>query len=106
MYQSVRQYQNVSNPQELGRHFREDFAPLISAVPGFIGYYFTDAGGGTVLSSSIFETKANAEESNRVAAEWVKKNPKVLPAATWVTTGEVIGHKVNEKALAGYAKTK
>jgi len=106
MYQSVRLYENVSNPQGLAGHVRESFAPLISAVPGFIGYYFTDAGNGTVLSSSIFETKANAEESNRVAAQWVKKNPTVLPAATRVTTGEVIGHKINEKALAGYAKTK
>ena len=96
MYSSVRQYEKVPNPQELARHVREDFVPLISAVPGFIGYYFTNAGGGTVLSTSIFETKANAEESNRVAADWVKKNPKVLPAATRVTTGEVIGHKVKE----------
>jgi len=96
MYLSTRLYEKVSNPQGLAQHFREDFLPLISAVPGFIGYYFTNAGDGTVLSTSIFETKANAEESNRVAAEWVKKNPKVLPAATRVTTGEVIGHKVKE----------
>jgi len=96
MYLSTRWYEKVSNPQELARHFREDFLPLISAVPGFIGYYFTNAGDGTVLSTSIFETEANAEESNRVAAEWVKKNPKVLPAATRVMTGEVIGHKVKE----------
>jgi len=66
----------------------------MSAVPGFVGYYLTDAGGGKVLSTSIFETKANAEESNRVAAEWVKKNPGVLPTATHVTTGEVIGDKI------------
>ncbi|HLY21871.1 MAG TPA: hypothetical protein VKT83_05325 [bacterium] len=96
MHSSVRQYDKVPNPQELPRHVREDFVPLISAVPGFIGYYFTDVGGGTVLSTSIFETKANAEESNRVAADWVMKNPKVLPAATRVMTGEVIGHKVKE----------
>jgi len=36
----------------------------------------------------------DSEESNKVAAEWVKKNPAVLPAATRVTTGEVIGYKV------------
>jgi hypothetical protein len=96
MYLSVRQYEKVSNPKELARHFHEDFAPLISAVPGFMGYYFTDAGAGTVLSTSIFETKANAEESNKVAADWVKKHPDVLPTATRVTTGEVIGHKVKE----------
>ncbi|HLJ59113.1 MAG TPA: hypothetical protein VKZ50_05215 [bacterium] len=96
MYLSTRWYEKVSNTQELARHVREDFVPLISAVPGFIGYYFTNAGDGTVLTTSIFETKANAEESNRVAAEWVKKNPKVLPTAARVTTGEVIGHKVKE----------
>jgi hypothetical protein len=61
---------------------------------GFLGYYITDAGGGTIFSTTIFETKANAEESNRIAAEWVGKNPSVLPPATRVTTGEVIGHKV------------
>jgi len=96
MYLSTRLYEKVSNPQVLARHFREDFLPLISAVPGFIGYYFTNAGAGTVLSTSIFETKANAEESNKVAADWVKKHPDVLPTATRVTTGEVIGHKVKE----------
>lgn len=94
MYLSVRQYEKVSNAHELARHVREDFMPLISAVPGFVGYYFTDAGGGTALSTSIFETKANAEESNKVAADWVKKHPDVLPIATRVTTGEVIGQKI------------
>jgi len=96
MYLSVRQYEKVSKPHELARHVREDFVPLISAGPGFMGDYFTDAGGGTALSTSIFETKANAEASNRVAAEWVTKNPKVLPGATRVMTGEVIGHKGKE----------
>jgi hypothetical protein len=94
MHLSVRRYENVSNPSEIGRHVNETFTALISAVPGFIGYYFTDAGNGTMFSTSIFRDKAGAEESNKVAAEWVKKNPSVLPAATRVTTGEVIGHKV------------
>lgn len=94
MHLSVRQYENVSNPREMERHVNETFTALISAVPGFIGYYFTDAGNGTMFSTSIFRDKAGVEESNKVAAEWVKKNPTVLPAATRVTTGEVIGHKV------------
>lgn len=94
MYLSVRQYEKVPNTQELARHVREDFMPLITAVSGFVGYYFTDAGGGTALSTSIFENKSNAEESNKVAADWVKTHPGVLPTATRVTTGEVIGHKI------------
>jgi len=99
MYMSVRHYENVSNTPGLGQHFREEFAPLISAVPGFVGYYLTDTGSGKVLATSIFETKANAEESNRVAADWVKKHPGVLPTATQVATGEIIGNKT--KALLG-----
>ena len=94
MHQSVRRYENVSNPREVGRHVNETFTSLIGAVPGFIAYHFTDAGNGTMFSTSIFQDKAGVEESNKVAAEWVKKNPSVLPAATQVTTGEVLGHKV------------
>jgi len=93
MHMSVRQYDKVSNPQDLGRTSRETFEPLISAVPGFVGYYFTDAGAGTVFSTSIFENKASADESNRIAADWTKKNPNVLPTATHVMTGEVLAHK-------------
>ncbi len=104
MHMSVRQYEKVPNTQEIGRHFRETFVPLISAVPGFIAYYFTDAGSGTMFSTSIFENKASAEESNRVAADWVRKNPNVLPAATRVTTGEVIGHKVTGELVGSQIK--
>ncbi|MHB8732526.1 MAG: hypothetical protein ACYDAB_12150 [bacterium] len=94
MHASVRRYEKVSNPREMGRHVKETFVPLISAVPGFVGYYFTDAGDGTMFSTSVFQDKTGVEESNKVAAEWVKKNPGTLPVAASVTTGEVIGHKV------------
>lgn len=94
MHASVRRYEKVSNPREMGRHVNETFVPLISAVPGFVGYYFTDAGDGTMFTTSLFQDKTGAEESNRVAAEWIKKNPGTLPTAASVTTGEVIGHKL------------
>lgn len=94
MHASVRRYEKVSNPRDMGPRVNETFAPLISAVPGFVGYYFTDAGDGTMFSTSLFQDKTGVEESNRVAAEWIKKNPGILPTAASVTTGEVIGHKV------------
>lgn len=59
----------------------------------------TNAGGGTVLSISIFEDKASAQESTRVAADWVRKHPDVLPPVTQVTAGEVIGHTVKQARL-------
>jgi hypothetical protein len=94
MYASIRRYEKVSKPSEMGRHVNEEFVPLISAVPGFIGYYFTDCGDGTMVSTSLFHDKAGVEESNKVAAEWIKKNPGTLPTAASITTGEVIGYKV------------
>lgn len=100
MHASVRRYEKVSNPREMGRLVNETFTPLISAVPGFVAYYFTDAGDGTMVSTSIFKDKAGAEESNKIAAEWIKKNPGTLPTAALVTSGEVIGHKT-ESELVG-----
>lgn len=100
MHATVQRYEKVSKPNEMGRLVNETFTPLISAVPGFVAYYFTDAGDGTMVSTSIFKDKAGAEESNKVAAEWIKKNPGMLPTAAWVTTGEVIGDKT-EGVLVG-----
>jgi hypothetical protein len=99
MHASIRRYEKVSNPRELGRVVNETFTPLISAVPGFVAYYFTDAGDGTMVSTSIFQDKAGAEESNKMAAEWIKRNPGTLPTAAWVTSGEVIGHKTESKLV-------
>jgi hypothetical protein len=92
MYVAVRQYEGVKNKHELGRHFRESFVPLISGIQGFRGYYLVSAAGGTVLTISIFDHEAGAEESTRMAREWVQKNPDVLPAPTHVVAGEVVGH--------------
>jgi len=96
MHIAVRRYEGVRNTDELGRHFREEFSPLITGIRGCIGYYLVDAGGGTVCTVSIFEDAAGAQESINVAADWVKKHPDVLPAATQVTAGEVIGHTVKQ----------
>ena len=96
MHIAVRRYEGVRNPDELGRYFREEWSPLITGIRGCIGYYAVDAGGGTVLTISIFEDAPSAQESIRVAADWVRKHPDVLPPATQVTEGEVIGHTVTQ----------
>jgi hypothetical protein len=98
MHIAVRRYEGVRNPDELGRYFREEFSPLITGIRGCIAYYLVDAGGDTVFTTSIFEDAAGAQESIRAAAEWVKKHPDVLPPATQVTAGEVIGHTVKQTA--------
>ena len=73
MYISVRRYQ-TSQADELMRLVQEGFVPIISQGPGFIAYYAINQGDGVVASINIFENQAGAEESNRMAAEWVKAN--------------------------------
>ncbi len=95
MYVSVRWYETYpAVVDEAMRRVEEGFAPLISKAPGFIAYYALDAGGGVVVSISIFTNQAGAEESNTVAAEWVMENlASLVPDPPEITAGEVKVHK-------------
>ena len=94
MYASVRRYK-VSSVDEAMQRVNEGFVPLISKGPGFIAYYALDAGDGVVASISLFETQAGAEESNRMAANWVKENiAPLISGPAEITAGEVKVHKV------------
>jgi hypothetical protein len=94
MYATVRRYEGVTNPTEAGRQVRETFLPVISEIPGFVAYYWVDAGGGVMISTSVFRDKAGAEESNRRAAAVVRESlASLLPNPPQVTAGEVVVHK-------------
>ena len=94
MYATVRRYEGVANAFEAGRQVRETFLPVISDIPGFVAYYWVDAGGGVMVSLSVFQDKAGAEESNRKAAAVVRDNlASLLPKPPQVTAGEVVAHK-------------
>jgi hypothetical protein len=44
MYATVRRYEGVTDPAEAGRRVDEGFVPLIQELPGFVAYYWVDAG--------------------------------------------------------------
>lgn len=94
MYATVRRYEGVSNPTEAAQRVNEGFVPLISQIPGFVAYYWVDAGSGVMISTSVFQDQASAEESNRRAADYVRQNlVSVLPNPPQVTAGEVVTYK-------------
>lgn len=96
MYATVRRYDGVTDPGEAGRRVNESFAPLLSQIPGFVAYYWVDAGGGVMISTSVFQDLSHAEESTRRAAEWVRQNlAALLPNPPQVTAGEVVAYKAN-----------
>lgn len=91
MYASIRRYKmDPGSVDELMRRVNEGFVPIVSKAPGFMAYYTVNGGGGIVASISVFETQAGAEESNRMAASWVKENlASLLPTPPEITAGEV-----------------
>ena len=98
MYASVRRYDGVE-PDSVDEVVRlvggeGGFASIISKAPGFIAYYAVVAGDGVVVSISVFDKKTGAEESNRMAADWVKEHlVSLLPNPPQVTAGEVAVYK-------------
>ena len=44
MYVTVRRYEGVTDPAEAGRQVKEGFLEIIGKVPGFVAYYWVDAG--------------------------------------------------------------
>ena len=73
MHITIRKYK-VDSPKEVTRLVNDGFFPLIKKVAGFVAYYGIETGEDGWASMSVFETPAGSEESNRVAAEFVKNN--------------------------------
>jgi len=70
-------------------------------VDGFRGYYLIEASDGVMSSVDFFETLEQADESTRLASNWVRdeKLETTLPNPPKVTGGEVIVKKMVEKEL-------
>jgi hypothetical protein len=104
MHATVRRYEGVdkSRTDELAKKVDESLLPRLSKLPGFEGYYLIEAGNGVMSSIGLFDTSAQADESTRVAASWVReeKLETALPNPPKITDGEVIAHKKNELVRA------
>jgi hypothetical protein len=101
MYAAVRRYGGVTDPAEAGRRVKEGFVPLIREVPGFVAYYWIDAGDGAMVSTSVFEDRTGAEESTKRAADFVRENlASLLPNPPQVTAGEVVALAAQSEAAS------
>ena len=104
MHATIRRYEGVdeSRTDELVENVGEKLLPRLSQLPGFGGYYLIEAGNGVMSSIGFFDTSAQADESTRVAAAWVReeKLENALPNPPKVTGGEVIVHNTNGRVRA------
>lgn len=95
-YLSVRRYDGVPDPAKAAQVVNDTWIPIISRIPGFIAYYWVDAGNGVMVSTSLFETREGAEESNRQVKQWRLNTPAAsaaLPSPPAVTAGQVVGSR-------------
>ncbi|PJN05877.1 hypothetical protein CG723_42340 [Streptomyces sp. CB01635] len=91
MYAVIRRYEGVTDSAEAGRRVDEGFVPLLRRAPGFVAYYWVDAGDGVMVSTSVFEDRSGAEESIDRAADFVRDNlSSLLPNRPQVTAGPVV----------------
>ena len=99
MHATVRRYEGVDQKRsdELTKKVGESLIPRLSKLPGFSGYYLIEVGNGVMSSIGLFDTSTQAEESNRVAASWLReeKLETAFPNPPQVTGGEVIAHEPN-----------
>ncbi len=100
MHAAVRIYQvDPGSVDEFRRGVNEGFLPIIKDASGFQAYYALDAGMGRLATVSVFEDRAGAEESTRMAADWIRENmASLFPDPPEVLEGEVFA---NEAASAG-----
>ncbi len=67
-----------------------DFLATVSQLPGFVAYHVVDPRDDTLVSISMFESKAEADESTRLSTEWVRSNlHRQLRSAPVITTGDI-----------------
>ncbi|MEO7909756.1 MAG: antibiotic biosynthesis monooxygenase [Roseiflexaceae bacterium] len=78
--------------QELVRRTEQAFVPFLKDEPGFVEFTIVQVGDDEGLSISIFETKEAAEEGNRKAFEWAKKQlfPLAQGPAELVGFGQIL----------------
>jgi len=103
MHATIRRYEGIDRARtdELTTKVGETLIPRLSEVDGFRGYYLIEAGDGVMSSVDFFETLEQADESTRLASNWVRdeKLETALPNPPKVTGGEVIAKRMVEKEL-------
>jgi hypothetical protein len=104
MYATIRRYESIdqSRTSELVKKADDSLLPSLSQLPGFNGYFLIEAGDGVMSSIGFFDTADHADESTRVASNWVReqKLETALPNPPKITSGEVVVRKTSELVQA------
>jgi len=96
MHATIRRYEGVdaTRTNELTGKINETLVPELRKLPGFAGYYLVEADNGVMSSLGLFETAAQAEESTKFVAQWIRDEhfDTALPNAPKITSGKLVAH--------------
>ena len=94
MFAVVRHYHfKPGDGKKIDQLIQEGFVPRIKKAKGFVRYYWLDTGEGEGASLSVFRDKAGADESIRLAADFVKTSmAELLQQKPEVIEGPVKAH--------------
>ena len=93
MFAVIRHYHfSPKDGAEIDRRIREEFVPIVKSAKGFVRYYWLDTGG-EGASVSVYKDKAGADESVRLAADYVKEHlSKLLTQKPEIIQGPIKAH--------------
>ena len=91
MYATMRYYHQNSELADALVENQGEVKRIIGGIDGFEAYYLIRTGDGSTVSITVFESQAGAEESNRVAAQWLGENvPDLAVSPPMISAGEVL----------------
>lgn len=91
MYLTAKRYEGVIDLKEVSRRVNDGLVEIVSKLPGFLTYYCAEAEDNVLVTTSVFESRADAEESDRREVAWAQENLGFLaPRPSQTTAGEVV----------------
>jgi hypothetical protein len=94
MFATARRYEGVTDPDGAAKKVDQVFVPLISAMPGFVEYFWITLGEGAMMSITIFETLSEAIDANEKSRLWVKDLlSSVLSPSVRSEAGPIVAYK-------------
>ena len=91
MYATVRSYPGAVGLADALAKRDDDVRSAITSIAGFRSYHLVRTDRGAVVTVSVFDDRAGADESVRAAAEWIRTNvPEFTANPPQVSSGEVL----------------
>jgi hypothetical protein len=71
---ATKRSEGVVGLEEVRRRVSAGLVALLSQLPGFVAYYCAESDNDVLVTTSVFESQAGSEESERREQVWAREN--------------------------------